>query len=518
MKKLYITLATALLPLTLLLSGCAKNWLDTVPSSALTQEQVVGEINNLEALVEGIHNWNYASYKGSQVRPEGVTFVGASLDMLGDDLFNSVPAYHMDIYQWTTHRDPYGELTFYLWDHFYTNIMYANQIIEGGEKLEVLDTQKPQLNRILGEAYFFRAWSYFYLTQLYGRRFVKGEANDGLGVILRLAPDQNPMPRNTVAECYTQINKDMEMSITLMEKAKILGRKNRISLSVVYGIAARVALAQSEWAKAEEYANKSIKAQGGKLSGESMLKGYNDASNVEWIWAYNYGSTQNMYFADFNSNFSYNFNGHNSGTKFAINRAIFDHMGPKDIRRNLWVCEDLGQKLPADVSPAMVDNAELTGFPVKYKANSATDSRGDKMIMTIAEQYFNLAEAQARQGKDTDAQKTLTTLMKSRDVDYSTSLTGEDLIEEIFMQKRVDLWFDGFRFLDLKRTGTMVTTPVAANTAHMDPATQSDRIKQAAVRGARRKLPTSIDDIKWEFAIPYDEIKAAPELVKQNPL
>lgn len=518
MSKLNIKLGTVLLALLLLLSGCAKDWLDTKPASSLTKDQVTGDINNLESLIEGIHNWNYASWKGSQTMPEGVTFLAPYLDMLGDDLFNSVPAFHMGQYQWTSHRDPYSGIVFYVWDHFYTVIMYANQAIEAGEKMQVTEAQKPHLNRLLGEAHFFRAWSYFYLTQLYGPRFVKGAANDDLGVIIRLTSSQDPAPRNTVAECYAQINKDIEAAVKYFEGAKLTGRKNRIALPTVYGIAARIALAQSEWAKAEDYAAKSIKAQGGVLSGEELLKGYNNIETKEWIWGYTYGSTQNFYFADFNANFSYNFNGHNSGTKFAINREIYDHMGPKDIRRQLWICADLGHKLPADVSPDMVPQAELTGFPVKYKANSGSDSRGDKMIMTIAEQYFNLAEAQARQGKDAEAQATLTTLMKSRDIDYSTTLTGEELINEIFMQKRVDLWLDGLRFLDLKRTGTMVTTPVEANTKHMDPEKEADRIKQAAVRGARRKLPTSIDDPKWQFAIPYDEIKAAPELVKQNPL
>lgn len=518
MRIINNTVALLFLASTLLLGGCSKEWLDTEPADSLTPNQITSEINNLESLVEGIHNWNYASYKGSQIVPDGCTFFGPYLDMLGDDLFNSTPAILMGQYQWTSHRDPYSSIVFTFWDHLYTVIMYSNQIIASGEGMQVAEGQKPQLNRILSEAYFFRAWSYFYLTQLYGPRFEKGKANDGLGVVIRLTENRDPAARNTVAECYAQINKDIASAISYSEKAKFLGRKNRIEPAAIYGIAARIALAQSDWAKAEDMASKSIKAQGGELSGAELLKGFNNIEAKEWIWGYTYGSTQNFYFADFNSTFSYNFNGQNSGVKFAINREIYDHMGANDIRRKLWICEDLGDKLPADVSAEMIDNAELTGFPVKFKANSNSDSRGDKMIMTIAEQYFNLAEAQARQGKDSEAQATLTTLMKSRDPEYSTTLTGEELINEIFMQKRVDLWLDGLRFLDLKRTKTMVTTPVEANIKHMNPETQGDRIKQAGIRGARRKLPTTIDGKEWEFAIPYDEIKAAPDLVKQNPL
>lgn len=41
---------------------------------------------------------------------------------------------------------------------------------------------------------------------------------------------------------------------------------------------------------------------------------------------------------------------------------------------------------------------------------------------------------------------------KNRDASYTLSTnTGQALIDEIMVQRRVELWGEGFRFLDLKR-------------------------------------------------------------------
>ena len=44
-----------------------------------------------------------------------------------------------------------------------------------------------------------------------------------------------------------------------------------------------------------------------------------------------------------------------------------------------------------------------------------------------------------------------------RDSEYSTTATGQDLIDEIIFQKRIELWGEGLTFFDVKRLNMSVT-------------------------------------------------------------
>src|SRR5690606_39829463 len=58
----------------------------------------------------------------------------------------------------------------------------------------------------------YRGWSYFQMVQLFGERFVKGQANSGLAVSLVTKPSTAAVARNTVQEVYTQINADLQQA------------------------------------------------------------------------------------------------------------------------------------------------------------------------------------------------------------------------------------------------------------------------------------------------------------------
>ena len=66
--------------------------------------------------------------------------------------------------------------------------------------------------------------------------------------------------------------------------------------------------------------------------------------------------------------------------------------------------------------------------------------------------YLNEAEALARLGRNSEAQQALFDLIITRDPAYTkSSNTGDALVEEILLQRRIELWGEGFRYFDLKR-------------------------------------------------------------------
>ena len=77
-------------------------------------------------------------------------------------------------------------------------------------------------------------------------------------------------------------------------------------------------------------------------------------------------------------------------------------------------------------------------------------------LMRVEEMYFIEIEAKAQMGETDDAMNMLTAFMKEyRNPKYV--FKGDDIIDEIFFQKRVELWGEGRNFFDYKRLNKGVT-------------------------------------------------------------
>lgn len=521
MKKI-IKYTVLMLVLIAFSTSCKDDFLETAPSTSIGEKMGEGTSIGLNAILEGMHYMNY-SYGFGQGFGFGQTSISAQLDMLGDDFINTKPAYYMGVYRWQYNSNPNGGINYKIWDYYYTIILHANKLIKGVNNLK--DITDNDRNTLLGEGYAFRAWAYFNLVQIFGKRYVKGEANDQLGVIIRNENQlQDPLPRSTVAEVYKYIDENMQMSLEHLKKAPDKKIKNAIRYATACGIASRIALAKQEWAEAEKYATEAIAKSGATLQvGGELIDGFNNMRATEWMWAYTQNPNQDFYFGGFFGHYSYNFDSHwIGGIKYAVNRTIYDKMGKKDVRRKWWVAKDQNDQIPEDAASVYFEGGmsdpkwEYTGNSIKFKAASANSTRGDVQVMRLAEMYYNKAEAQARQGKDAEAQATLNEVVKTRDEDYNTTAAGTDLIDEVMRNKRIDLWMEGFRFFDMKRLGIVPDRLSAANFNYLTEKDKEVAIKRNSGDNAKF-IPKTADDKAWQFAIPYSEIKGN-KLCEQNPL
>jgi len=136
----------------------------------------------------------------------------------------------------------------------------------------------------------------------------------------------------------------------------------------------------------------------------------------------------------------------------------------------------------------------------KFLATSSSLSTGDLPLMRAAEMYLIEAEARARMGENGAAQDALFALVSKRDAGYTKSTaTGQDLINEILIQRRIELWGEGFRFQDLKRTNSPLDRTGANHTTSL-----------------ALEMSVPADDVRWVYMIPQREINANPAVV-QNP-
>lgn len=474
----------------LIFSSCSKDYLETNPTDAYPSGSVFSNIAGAWSAINGIHRSLYIQYDSQDQGGQGSIMINN--DMLGDDLVMTAAGngWFNSQYQWVTHRTTSAGFLKYTYYFYYKIIANANMIITN---IDNVDGDPAEKKIIKGQALAYRSWAYWNLVQMYGKRFDATGNNSQLGVPLVLTNTVEPLPRATVAQVYTQINHDIDSAVVNL--AGYNGdNRSHISVQVAKGIKARIALTQQDWATAEKYAAEA-RAGVSLMSNADYLKGFNDYNNAEWIWGSHHIAEQTTYFYSFYAFMSANYNSSNIRTNpKAINSVIYEKMGAADVRRQVFSPD--GTNVP-------VPSGGITAPYINKKFLVATSgSNGDVPLMRAAEMYLIEAEAKVRQNDNAGAADVLYTLMVNRDPNYVKSTnTGEALLEEILVNRRIELWGEGFRFYDLKRMNQALDRRGANHSP-----TLTNNLMQ---------VPAG--DIRWEFLFPQDEINANGN-IQQNDL
>ena len=74
----------------------------------------------------------------------------------------------------------------------------------------------------------------------------------------------------------------------------------------------------------------------------------------------------------------------------------------------------------------------------------------DYIYMRNAEMILIQAEAEARLGQNSAAAATLAKLMQQRDPAWAS---GSVSVDDVLLQRRIELWGEGFEYIDLRRNG-----------------------------------------------------------------
>lgn len=479
-----------------LFSCCSGDFLDTSSTSGYDESFVFSTTEKAYAALNGMHRAMVIQY-GTQQYYGGYPSVMINMEMLGDDvaLTSNGNGYWINEYQWKGHRNATGVFPFFTYHLFYKLIANANMILENTDAATGPEGDKKMIK---GQALTYRALSYFWLVQLYGKRYALGTDNNNPAVSLVLTTTDGKQPRSTVEKVYAQIIEDLENSVILLESPEntfIRAVKNHFTPAIVKGLRARVALAMQDWNAAKMYAAAAIRESGCSLmSPEQYRQGFNKADNPEWLWAFEQTPDQSVYFHGFMAVMSYNCNATQVRTNpKAISRTLYDRIPDTDIRKDLWDSTGQAYTLPAEFTRTPYMNR-------KFKVADPGSSVADIPFMRLAELYLIQAEAKARLG-ESDAADSLYTLVHSRNPEYQrSSLTGDLLIDEILLQRRIELWGEGFRFPDLKRLNQKL-----------------DRNNSNHKQNLCNILTVEPGVKEWEFLIPQKEL-TANELVEQNPL
>lgn len=477
------------------MSSCKKDYLTTGPTNQVAQDDIFKTTTNAWVAINGIHRSLYIQYNSRQDQG-GQSKNMVDMDCLGEDLVfpTTGNGWFVSTLRWQDHRNENAWTPFFNFQFYYSIIDNANMIIANIDNAVGPDADKKAIK---GQALAYRAWSYFQMIQLYGKRYDKTTANDGLGLSLILEPTTAKVPRSTVAEVYAIILKDINDAITNLTSATARTNASHINVNVAKGIKARVALAMQDWTTAAQMASEA-RTGFNLMSNAQYLQGFNDYNNPEWMWGSHQVQDQTTYFYSFFAYMSANFNSTNIRTApKCINSSLYNKISATDIRKSIW--DPTGTNTSFPIPPG---GARFPYMNRKFlSAGGSGSSIGDVPLMRVAEMYLIEAEAKARLGQDGPAASVLYTLAKNRDASYVLSTnTGQALIDEILTQRRVELWGEGFRFYDLKRLNL--------------PLDRTGANHSAAVSSI---LSVPAGDKTWEFLIPRTELNSNPAC-QQNPL
>lgn len=484
-----------------ILSSCSGDYLEKDPTESASEGIITSSLDNLAIAVNGMHRNMYVRQNDSQGQ-NGATAIMIYMDVMGEDLVFPTAGnnWFVSTLRWLDNANATSANLFYPYDFYYGQIRTANIIIKAAPGLP---GDQELRDRIMGEAYAFRAYSYFMLAQIYAKRYVEGTTNSQPGVPLRLDDSYNPIPRSSVEEIYTSVNSDLAQAYNLLS-GKTRSNKSHFNTSVVRGLMARVALVQGKYANAALYAKEA--RQGFALMTNDQYKsGFNAYANTEWVWGYKLIETTTDFFGNFMAYMSRNYNsGQIRQAPKVVNNLLYGNFPTTDVRTQ--VIDPTGAHTALALPTAYAKFPYTSQKFLSVNAGGAVDnntSLGDVPFMRSAEMYLIEAEALAKDNKEADSKIVFNEFTKNRNPSYAgATTTGQAYITEILTSRRLELWGEGFRFLDLKRLNL--------------PLDRTGANHVSAVTNNLMTVPAG--DKRWTWLIPQAEINASQGLVQQNEL
>lgn len=470
MKKYIIMLAATA---TLGLASCGSDYLDTTPNNAISRSSAFSTTENCALAINGLSKMMTTQYLGVQGMNGEGTIKNWYNNFNGNDhqkcaqtgwasLWNNLASYH------TSKTTSYN---YYIWYYYYKLIGNANAIIDAVDNAEGTESEKAFIK---AQALVYRAYSYYQLSVFYGKRW--SDSNNGAtsGVVLRLkatdpSEDQD-QALATLGEVYQQIYADLDQAISLFSSSSEKRSSSEFylpDLSVAYAVKARAALYREDWATAADCAAKA--REGHALMGETAYKAGFSTPNDEWIWGVYDAEDQTLYYYSY-----YAYIGSNASSSaarnypVAISKELIDQIPATDVRRDLFLVPQSDTEFKtmnsagratkgtmyqrAINSGYLYSTSRVYGY-MQFKLRAAFMPGGGSFdLFRAAEMYYIEAEADCHLGKEADAQQLLYAVVHPYDPEYvQTTKTGDDLLNEVKLYRRFDLWGEGFDWTDCKR-------------------------------------------------------------------
>ena len=347
----------------------------------------------------------------------------------------------------------------------YNQIKIANDLISSLGEFEDASNKNK-----VAQAKAIRAFDYLNLVPYFQFNY-QGHQNDPcVPIVTPDTPDPANNPRASVQECYDLIMSDLNDAISVLGTAR--ENKSRININVAYGIRARANLYMGKWADAAADAAKAMEGYEPATIEEVSTPTFVNADDHNWIWGIilTDDQAQDRYATSASWLSSFSASAYTAGAACyaMINSMLYDKIPATDVRKGWWVDANLHSPLLStiswdgvtgdDISPLLIEDVKESFTPytnVKFgmkRGIGNTMNSNDFPLMRVEEMILIQAEGLAKSGSEDQARQILENFVKTyRDPEYSSTAQNRSLADEIWYQRRIELWGEGFFMADANR-------------------------------------------------------------------
>lgn len=340
-----------------------------------------------------------------------------------------------------------------MWQDHYYAILSANAVIDNIPGVVDPGFTDAERKQFIAEAKFIRALTYFQMANLWGQPYQVNNGNTPCVPLVlaagALKGDIVKPARNTVAEVYAQVEKDLTEALpdVLASFSAADQMRGRATKGAVNALLSRVSLYKGDWAKAIQYADAILIGN----SAYALANDYNfyDANTSEDIFSVQMSATDNSRTGT-------------GGLAGYFLTAARGGRGDAPMSASIIAAYGTADKRFTSLSFNGVDATTVAStFTNKYK-DGATNA-DNAPILRVTEMVLNKAEALVKSTNSVNAEAiTLVNRLRTRaglaPFEAAQFADAAALTTAILNERRLELAFEGHRRMDLLRNGLPLRT------------------------------------------------------------
>lgn len=508
--KLYKTIPALLLGASLL-AACD---LETEPTTAMSSTSVFNTTTDAEKVLTGA--WAELQETFYTYRNPGWSAVFLTCDAMGSDVVVNKRYGYRNMYQLTAAYGKTDYVSRVSWELGYEMINNCNSVIANIDNANGTESDR---NRIKAQALALRGFIYTHFASVYS--FAIDKDPNAVCVPIYTEPTSTDValsgnPASSVSEVYAQAVSDLKEALTLMPEKYSRSAKWKVDRSVILGLLARACLYSQDWTGARDYSAQYLASNSYIMSEAEWKSGFNSVDNAEWTWGHpqtvdQQNSSYHFMYLDTTTDGSYYFS-------INVDPYFKDKYDDGDYRKDLiyWGLNPNGD--PSTDVELYMRNAKF-----KIREIAGEDCVGDLVMMRNSELYLINAEAEARLGNTSKALESLNAIREARGAKLATA--SDDLVEETLLERRRELWGEGFSLIDIIRCQKSIERKEYPSTEIDFTYTDADGVahtRQISPQGHRfTKLPDGSDFVPnskyYLYRIPDSEEQANTNLYSKYP-
>lgn len=411
--------------------SCGNDWLDLEPSTSI--KSGVTTVSDVGFTLNGI----YSTMQDAYAYSGRLVYYG---DVLGDDMQAQTSTKRTANYYMLGFTKSNAPSSF--WSYLYNIIQNSNVILANIDNIATTtDDERAELDDYKGQALALRGMALFDLTKFYGYPYTTDSGASLGACIVTDVVDKSYMPqRSTVAECYTQVIKDLEEAKDLIGEDFNKGKMNKWSLLTLLS---RVYLYHGDNQKAYDAAVDAIK--GAEKAGYALW----DNGDYATAWGNDASATEpgEVLFEIINL------------TTDSPGKESLGYLNSSSGYKDYNVTASFYNLLSADKNDVRLKLITIKsgwGYLNKYQPQAGeTPEDANIPLIRLSEAYLNAAEAAQKLGNNDNAVRYLNPIVQR--ANPANTVEGETItLDRVLTERRKELVGEGQRFFDLLRNNKKV--------------------------------------------------------------